>query len=96
MSIVRRLFAPAVAGAIAFVLDFLMFFFVWAESDAVQAVRHPFWQRIAWSIISFPVFSVAPKNLTTEYFWQLGFINVSLWACMATFLAWRLGRREVA
>ncbi len=31
MSTVRRLIAPTLVGAVAFVADFLLFFFVWAE-----------------------------------------------------------------
>jgi hypothetical protein len=93
MSTVRRLIAPALVGAVAFVGDLFLFFFVWAEADAV----HPaFWPRIAWPILSFPVFSVTSKNFARVYFWELGFVNTSLWACTAACIAWRLGRRKVA
>jgi hypothetical protein len=49
-----------------------------------------------WPIISFPVFSVTSKNFATVYFWELGFVNTSLWACTGVFIARKLGRRKVA
>jgi hypothetical protein len=96
MSNVRRLITPILVGAVAFVADFLLFFFVWAESDAVPTAHPAFWPRIVWTIISFPVFSVASKNFATACFWELGFVNTSLWACTGVFIARKLGRRKVA
>jgi hypothetical protein len=96
MSTVRRPIAPALVGAVAFVADLRLFFFVWAEADAIPTAHPAFWPRIAWPIISFPVFSVTSKDFATVYFWELGFVNISLWACTAAFIAWRLERRKVA
>ena len=96
MSTVRRLIAPTLVGAVAFVADFLLFFFVWAEAGAVPSAHPAFWPRIVWPIVSFPVFSVTSKNFATVYFWELGFVNTSLWACTAVFIAGKLGRRKVA
>jgi hypothetical protein len=93
---VRRLIAPALLGAVALVVDLLLFLFVWAEADAIPTAHPAFWPRIAWPIISFPVFSVTPKNFATVYFWELGFVNISLRVCTAAFIAWKLGRRKVA
>jgi hypothetical protein len=96
MSTVRRLITPAIVGAVAFVADFLLFFFVWAEADALPTAHLAFWPRIMWPIISFPMFSVTSKIFATVYFWELGLVNSSLWACTAAFVAWKLGRRKVA
>jgi hypothetical protein len=96
MSTVRRLITPILVGAVAFVADFLLFFFVWAEADAVPTAHPAFWPRIVWPIISFPVFSVTSKNFATVYFWELAFVNTSLWACTAVFIARKPGCRKVA
>src|SRR5437763_6865443 len=95
MSAVRRPIAPALVGAVAFVADLLLFFSVWAEADATPTAHPAFWPRIAWPIISFPVFSVITKKFANAYFWELGLVNISLWSCTAALVVWRFGRRRV-
>jgi len=96
MSIARRPLRSALVGVVAFFADLLLFWYVWAEADAVLTEHPAFWPRIVWPIISFPVFSVTSKIFATIYFWELGFVNITLWACTAAFIAWKLGRSKVA
>jgi hypothetical protein len=96
MSTVRRPFTPALVGAVAFCADLLAFWYVWAEADTVPTAHSAFWSRIAWPIISFPLYSVTSKSFATIYFWEMAFLNISLWAFTAAFIAWQLGRRKAA
>ena len=94
MSTVRRLFTPVLVGAVAFCADLLAFWYVWAEADAVPTAHPALWPRLAWPIISFPLYSVTSKSFATVYFWEIAFLNISLWAFTAALIAWKLGRRK--
>lgn len=83
ISTVRRLITPVLVGAVAFCADLLVFWYVWAEADTVPTAHPAFWPRIVWPIIAFPLYSVTSKNFATVYFWEMGFVNISLWACTA-------------
>ena len=96
MSAVRKFATPILVSVVVFVADLFTFWFIWAEADAVPAAHTAVWPRIAWPIVSFPVFSVTAKNFATVYFWELAVLNASLWACAAAFIAWKASDRRVA
>jgi len=96
MSAVRRFATPVFVGVAVLVADLFTFWFVWTEADAVSTAHPAVWARIAWPIISFPVFSVTTKNLATLYFGELEVLNASLWACAASFIAWKASTCRMA
>lgn len=97
MSAIRKFATPGLVGVVIFAADSVAFWFVWIAADVVPPAAHAQgWPRIVWPIISFPVFSVTTKNFATIYFWELAVLNVSLWACVAAFIAWKANNRGVA
>ena len=89
MLAVRRIATLVFVGLAVFVADLFTFWLVWAEADAVPTAHPAVWARIAWPIISFPMFSVTTKSIASLYFWELVVLNASLWACAAAFIAWK-------
>ena len=65
---------PLVACALHAVLQF----FLWSQLDRIdRPVNRLF--AVAWSVLSFPVFSMLPQEYSTRWFWFAFFLNSVLW-----------------
>jgi hypothetical protein len=89
----RRLAVTVLAGSAMFIASLTVFWFVWAAADAVPTAHPAAWPRMAFLVVSFPVFSVATKSVSTQYFWQLATLNSFVWALAAGFATWKATAR---
>jgi hypothetical protein len=87
----RRFVAPSLVGVLVLIAGLLIFFILWAMADGI---RPPSWAHAAFQIISFPIFAIAPKSLSTSYFWELAFLNGLCWAALAALLTWAWQRKS--
>ena len=79
----RRLVRDGIVGALAFVAVLTAFFFAWAAADAIRPTR---WAGTLFSIVSFPIFTIAPRGLAHGYFWELAILDCMLWAAVVVWL----------
>jgi hypothetical protein len=82
----RHWIVPAIVGVFVFIVGLAIFFIVWAEADSIGK---PTWARAIGPIVSFPLFSLAPKGFSTVYFWHIAVLNNLLWAVAVAALAWK-------
>ena len=72
-----------IVGVVVFIVGLTGFFFSWAAADAIRPMPLA---RVAFKIISFPVFTVSPTHFAVTFFWQLAFLNYLGWGALATCL----------
>lgn len=78
-----------IVGVVVFIVGLTCFFFAWAAADAIRPVPLA---RTAFTVLSFPVFTVSSARLATAYFWELAILNYCAWAVLAGWLTRRLPR----
>jgi hypothetical protein len=54
-------------------------FLLWASMSRTDLLLSPR-SRIAWSVVSFPLFVFLPREFTTRFFWIVFGANSLLWA----------------
>lgn len=65
---------------LVFIFHFILQFLSWSFAPGNAAVTQQNLISKLWPIVSFPIFSVVPKDLIGQYFWLSSFINSTIWA----------------
>ena len=79
----RRNVRAVIVGASVFIVALTSSFLLGQAADAIRPMPIA---RTAFSIISFPIFTLSSAHLGTVYFWQLAFLNCTFWAALAVLL----------
>jgi hypothetical protein len=78
-------FMPALLAIAIGAIHAMSQFLSWASMDAIDQ-RIGSGKNAVWAVLSFPLFTVAPRDLTTGFFWTIFVSNSLLWAGCALIL----------